>query len=798
MLAEAQKAHGAPDEVGQESVPEPWEIYHQDGEPQYYNNETGEIVCTLAEVMEKIEEDASMQASIRASQEQLTKERDEQQKIEEEDERWYEKWVEFRRSCACESHGCRFHAHTSMKTGNYCCFLCLYTNGVEHGEWCERAEPCKKTLDRPPQPAWELSTRDLQQTAVEDSVGPPLFQAVRRGDLLRLTKLLRNGCNPNSRNETGVPLLFEATARGQSNVVAKLLVSKANPCLLGVDGQTADSQSNDEAIRDLLQLFTDRQCGSNSVDDSRRDAALDGLSAFIRDEVVQRLGEVYEPPMMQDEDVQSLWEVYVPQTTQAALNHEGNVASPLFSCVQNNELNAVLERLRAGDDPNVRDCVGETPLFEAVAGGSLDLVATLLMWRADPSLKSLSGQTADAMTSNAKTKCLLQIFLDKAGDFAQESNASGSGTSALSKDPQRGSKSVADSDMNVALDGLSAFIRDEVVQRLETVYAPPMMQAVQNHEGNVASPLFSCVQNNDVNAVLELLRAGEDPNVRDCVGETPLFEAVAGGSVELVEALLMWRADPSLKSLSGQTAEAMTSSAETKFLLQTFLDEAGDFAQESNASRSETDWTMHQTAFADLSENGASKGSLTPCTEMLLGGNNRRPGYDSNEPVRAPATIPSDPRSLSEVDATGQFRTEASAAEDLASAEADPMYGGSGLDERLIQAVTCGDPLEEILDLLDCSADPNIEDMMGTSVLSEATTNGEIDVVAALLVHRADPNRCSGSGVMPDAETDNSDIISLLQLFGGSKVDSRSRNSALRKLGGDMRRVVVQRLMEQG
>jgi len=94
------------------------------------------------------------------------------QNIEEEEERKYESWAEFRRSVACESPGCRFHAHTGLKIGNYCCNICQWNNGKEHGYMCERAEPCKKTVDHPAQRAWEVpelpKETDEQQRKIEE------------------------------------------------------------------------------------------------------------------------------------------------------------------------------------------------------------------------------------------------------------------------------------------------------------------------------------------------------------------------------------------------------------------------------------------------------------------------------------------------------------------------------------------------------------------------------------------------------------------------------------------------------
>jgi len=188
--------------------------------------ESGEIVWTLAEVME----DRDSAASIEAIQEQLEKERrDQQWKLEEQVDREWKIWAKRRGIRACQSFGCRFHAHSraSKHMGNYCCFKCKWSSGEVHGPMCERAALCKKTVDRPAQRAAEVLEPDLHQTAVQDSVGPPLLQAGKRGDL------------------------FEATACGQSNVIAKVLVSDTDPCLQGLDGQTAYKKFLEDWLRRL-------------------------------------------------------------------------------------------------------------------------------------------------------------------------------------------------------------------------------------------------------------------------------------------------------------------------------------------------------------------------------------------------------------------------------------------------------------------------------------------------------------------------------------------------------------------
>jgi len=84
---------------------------------------------------------------------------------------------------------------------------------------------------------------------------------------------------------------------------------------------------------------------------------------------------------------------------------------PLMLAARDNDLERVQMLLERGrEDPNLADAAGETALFEALAIGSADITACLLMHSANPLQRSLNGMVAADLADNDAAKTLLNIF----------------------------------------------------------------------------------------------------------------------------------------------------------------------------------------------------------------------------------------------------------------------------------------------------------------------------------------------------------------------------------------------------
>lgn len=86
-----------------------------------------------------------------------------------------------------------------------------------------------------------------------------------------------------------------------------------------------------------------------------------------------------------------------------------DAASALAFAARVGDLGEVHRLLGARVDPNARDAVGETPLFEAAASGNVSVVATLVLAGADPDLQSLMGTSAVGAAANESVRALLKV-----------------------------------------------------------------------------------------------------------------------------------------------------------------------------------------------------------------------------------------------------------------------------------------------------------------------------------------------------------------------------------------------------
>ena len=111
----------------------------------------------------------------------------------------------------------------------------------------------------------------------------------------------------------------------------------------------------------------------------------------------------------------------------------------------------------------------------------------------------------------------------------------------------------------------------------------------------------------------------------------------------------------------------------------------------------------------------------------------------------------------------------------------------------------CKEDLPLVLELLEAKADPNEADKMGETPLFEAAASGNPDLVAAMLVHFADPNVLSG-GMTPRAVTFPEAVAArtLLDLFEPREVDTASKLAALEAVSPSLRSKVLLRLEAMG
>eukprot|EP00747_Dinoflagellata_sp_TGD_P062245 gnl/TRDRNA2_/TRDRNA2_152912_c0_seq1.p1 gnl/TRDRNA2_/TRDRNA2_152912_c0~~gnl/TRDRNA2_/TRDRNA2_152912_c0_seq1.p1 ORF type:complete len:402 (+),score=94.57 gnl/TRDRNA2_/TRDRNA2_152912_c0_seq1:254-1459(+) len=205
----------------------------------------------------------------------------------------------------------------------------------------------------------------------------PLFPAVRTNDLQAVQRLLKAGANPNMEDDDGLPPLFEAVARGHTNIIAALCLNGANANFRSIAGKTASDTAADDSSRALLTLFQQpspegevEQNILRPLDDSLYKSAVKFLRARRRN-------------------------------------------SELIPAVRNGDVQQMLSLLQHGVDANTLDENGEPVLFEALSSGNVDAVAVLLLHRADQNQRSRDGTLAADVAGDFATRTLLKLFQGK-------------------------------------------------------------------------------------------------------------------------------------------------------------------------------------------------------------------------------------------------------------------------------------------------------------------------------------------------------------------------------------------------
>lgn len=516
----------------------------------------------------------------------------------------------------------------------------------------------------------------------------------------------------------------------------------------------------------------------------------------------------------------------------------------LMLSVRRGNLGQVLDALGANADPNERDMVGETPLFEAAGKGNIDIVAALLCHSADPRKKSHAGNVAGDFARDKSVRLLIALFR------------------GVKLDP------TVQEDLMFKL---TFFLRRAVIQEITALKRLGSFEDVETVESDnvvgdalVLSPLQLAVQSGEQTAVMRLLQEGQDPNQVDVLGETPLFECVARDDVNMATALLLASADPEHKSLAGTSPEDFAISAAVKSILQLCSGKQLSSSEESSAmcllsdkmrsallrklgtqgKNKSTDFSeraevtvsagaaslpsacKHQPenlaalptvarekqatkeAYADVSTDAVANGRCTASLELQC--DCIQPEIDKDAETSAglgevtPGLNPVCKSSLVKLHASnhqpqdiGEVKAKVGTLHSHRSgASMQPLRQANSQDPEALLLAVQGGTFTDVIKCLDLRADPNAVDVVGESSLFEAAARGNNDVVAALLLHAADPAQQSPYGTVPSDMAASASTKTLLHLFRGVNCDSESGACLLNSLTGDMRSGVQKKLQE--
>lgn len=212
-----------------------------------------------------------------------------------------------------------------------------------------------------------------------------------------------------------------------------------------------------------------------------------------------------------------------------------------------NDLDAVKQRIAAGESVDTRDQSGQTPLIAAAKYGNAQIVSFLLGEGAQVQLTDNSGNNALnglAMSifaqQNDTVVAIARLLIDRGIDINHQNSKRMTPLMAatfLGNEPlvrlllERGAKvQLKNRDEDTALTLAKKAKRPDIVKLLDKDSSPNMRGAELMKAINKARP--------DLAYVKELIAGGADINAKDGEGFTPLMHAAGNGHKEIVELLL--------------------------------------------------------------------------------------------------------------------------------------------------------------------------------------------------------------------------------------------------------------------
>jgi len=375
-----------------------------------------------------------------------------------------------------------------------------------------------------------------------------LVDAVRRGDVQEVARLLAAGANPNVKDLDGRTPLHIAAEQSRADLVELLLRHGADPNARDADGETPLHKAVSVSDVALVELLLRHGADPNArCKEGRTPLHRAGRVELV--ELLLRYGA--DPDARTDAGVTLLHS--------AAISGNVKLAEILLS---------------RGADPNARAADGATPLH--IATGKLrmypqeevchpDFVRLLLSYGADLNIRDGDGRTP--LHYAARDGCVEVVRILLAAGAAPDAEAAAEAAERCRFD-------VLDlfPDISAAAEtllrscgdrGMEYLCKRGVLHPLLCAAAADDAAAVekllkQGADPGVRDPLGRTALHIAAelcrpNAAKTLLARGADPNAGDAEGNTPLHRAVAGDCVEVAELLLSRGADPNIRDRDGYT-----------------------------------------------------------------------------------------------------------------------------------------------------------------------------------------------------------------------------------------------------
>lgn len=211
-----------------------------------------------------------------------------------------------------------------------------------------------------------------------------LMEAVKDGDMVRVTELIKNGADVNAKNKNGGTALMLATGLGHTDCARALLETKVDVNARTKDEETALMLAVDGGHMDCVKALLEAGADVNAKNKNGWTAL---MAAVAKNNVdcVKVLLKAGADVNTKDKDGTTI----------------------LMRAVLKGHTDCVKTLLEAGADVNAKIKIGGTALMMAAAFGHADCVKVLLKAGADVNAKTKDGETALMLATNERhTDCV--------------------------------------------------------------------------------------------------------------------------------------------------------------------------------------------------------------------------------------------------------------------------------------------------------------------------------------------------------------------------------------------------------
>ena len=236
-----------------------------------------------------------------------------------------------------------------------------------------------------------------------------LSKAIEHGNAQIVADFLKNGGDPNLRDESTYSLLMKAADDGQLEIVKMLLSHGSDPNLQHDDGFTALEfatmrENNLSVIDVLLNANANPNMGGQApviraISDSRADYLRRLLQAKANPNMgMEKMGNysIYGSPLVfaiRKKRVE-MAEILINSGADVNFRNPYSGETALIYSIMARQDSIVKNLLKMGADPNIQSKEGGTPLMAATRVGNVELVQLLLKHGALRELKTKKGNTA--------------------------------------------------------------------------------------------------------------------------------------------------------------------------------------------------------------------------------------------------------------------------------------------------------------------------------------------------------------------------------------------------------------------